>query len=240
MTDITQGHIVVAYNEELAQLRGLVLEAGELVLEQISNAVKALCEGDINLGRRVVEQDRRVDQFDMEVDAAILGIVARRQPTASDLRLVLALSKIVAEISSAGNKARKIATCAIRLYGQEGRQPSSRLLRDVKLMNDRACCMLERSIDALAQMDVAKAIGILKEDDALDEEFDAGMRHLVTFMLEDSSTLSRILDMVFALKALERVGDHANHIAQQVIFVAEGRDVRYMSPDVLEASHPPT
>jgi phosphate transport system protein len=237
MTDITQGHTITAYDKELAQLRGLVLEAGELVVEQVGDAVKALCDGDFNLGRRVVEQDHRVDQFDMDVDAAILRIVALRQPAASDLRLVLALSKIMGEISSAGNKARKIAACSIRLHAQEGRQPSSRLLRDVKLMKDRACSMLERSIDALSQMDVTEAIGVLKEDDELDEEFDAGMRHLVTFMLEDSSALSRVLDMVFVLKALERVGDHANHIARQVIFVAEGRDVRYLSSEVLEASH---
>lgn len=234
MTDITQGHTISAYDQELAQLRGLVLEAGELVLEQVANAVKALCDGDLALGRWVVDHDRQVDQYDMQVDAAIVRTLALRQPTACDLRLVLALSKIVGEISSAGNKARKIAAFAVRLHSQEGRQPSSRLLRDVRLMKERACSMLERSLDALARVDVPLAIAVLKEDDDLDEEFDAGMRHLVTFMLEDPSALSRVLDMVFALKALERVGDHANHIAEQVIFIAEGRDVRYLSPAVLD------
>jgi phosphate transport system protein len=164
-------------------------------------------------------------------------VVALRQPAASDLRLIMALSKIMGEISSAGNKARKIAAFAVRLYNQEGRQPSSRLLRDVKLMKERACRMLEHSLEALTRLDVAQAIAVLKEDDDLDEEFDAGMRYLVTFMLEDPAAISRVLDMVFALKALERVGDHANHIAEQVIYVVEGRDVRYLSPDALEAAH---
>ena len=207
---------------------------GELVLEQVGKAVKALSDKDHELARRVVEQDRHVDQFDMRADEEGLRVLALRQPLATDLRLVLALSKSVNELASAGNKAKKIARFSMLLTADDLRQPNRKLLRHVCLMKENACDMLRRSLRALSEMDVAAAVEIVKEDDELDEEFEAGMRHLSTFMLEDSSAIRRVLDMVFVLKALERVGDHANHIAEQVIFVAEGRDVRYLSPDVLE------
>jgi phosphate transport system protein len=233
MHDITQGHTVAADNQALSHLRGVVLELGELVVEQVQSAVKALCEGDLNRARGVIQRDRQVREYDMEANEEILRILALREPKAIDLRLVLGLSKSVSELASAGNKAHKIARFALSLDRDSDRQPRRQLLRDVKLMNDRACCMLERSLDCLAKIDVPAAIAIAKEDDQLDDEFDAAMRHLVTFMLEDSSEIARVLDMVFVLKSLERVGDHASHIAEQVIFVAEGRDVRYLSPDAL-------
>jgi phosphate transport system protein len=233
MHDITQGHTVASDNEALAQLRGVVLSLGELVVGQVTKAVKALCEGRPDLARQVIEADRQVGEHDMEADEEVVRILALREPKAIDLRLVLGLSKCARELVSAGGKARKIARFALSLDRESERQPRRQLLRDVKLMNDRACCMLERSLDALARIDVPAAIGIAKEDDALDDEFDAAMRHLVTFMLEDPSEIARVLDMVFVLKSLERVGDHASHIAEQVVFVAEGRDIRYVSIDSL-------
>ena len=233
MNNIIQGHTVQAYDGQLSQLLGLVLEMGEMVVEQVGKAVQALYDSDEDLARRVVEQDRNVDQLDMQAVEEVLRVLALRQPVASDLRLVLALSKSATELASAGNKAKKIARFAILLSDDELRKPRRKLLRDVHLMQERACGMLERSLDALAKLDVPTAVEIVKGDDELDEEFDAGMRHLTTFVLEDPSAIRGVLDMVFVLKALERVGDHANHIAEQVIFIAEGRDVRYLSPEVL-------
>ena len=235
MNDITQDHTVLAYNEELAQLRGVVLEMGELVTGQVSDAIKALCKGDMGRARQVLEHDRKVGELDIEVDGEIHRLIALRQPKASDLRLVLAFSKSVAELSRIGDRAREIAAFAERLDDDENRKPRKKLLRHIKLMNERACCMLERSLESLTTVDVPAAIEILKEDAELDDEFDAGMRHLVTFMWENPSAITRVLDMVFVLKALERVGDHAKHIAQQVVFVAEGRDVRHLNPELLES-----
>jgi phosphate transport system protein len=237
MNDVTQGHTVHAFNDELAGLRGLVLEMGELVVEQVSNSVKALCEEDVDLGHRVVEQDRQVDQYDMRVDEEIFRVLALRQPLAGDLRLVLALSKVSGELAQAGNKAKKIARFASRIVEDDARKPRRRLMRDIRRMQDRACCMLESSMDAIAKLDMTTAVDIVKRDEELDEDFDAALRYLVTFVLEDASCIAAVLDMVFILKALERVGDHANHIAEQVIFVAEGRDVRYLSTDVLEQDY---
>lgn len=236
MQDVIKGHTVETFNEELSHLRALVLEMGELVVEQVNNAVKALCTGDDSLGQSVIDIDRKVDQFDLQADQEILRILALRQPMATDLRLILGFSKIVAELARGGNKAKKIASFAVKLNADEHRKPRKRLLRDVQLMKDKACRMLERSLEAVARMDVPEAIEVVREDDVLDDEFDAAMRHLSTFMLEDSSAIAQVLDMVFTVKALERVGDHAHNIAEQVVFVAEGRDVRYLNPEILEAS----
>lgn len=233
MQDIAQGHTVESYNEDLVKLRGLVLEMGDLVIEQVGLAVQCLFEGDADLARKVAARDSEVDQLDMQANEDILRILVVRQPKASDMRLVLGLMRAVDALAKVGNKAKKIAGFAIGLHTDQHRIPRKRLLRDVHLMSERACDMLQRSLDALIKIDAEAAVAIGKEDDALDDEFDAGMRHLVTFMLEDSSSIARVLDMVFALKALERVGDHASHIAEQVIFIAKGRDVRYANAEFI-------
>jgi len=233
MTDVTRGHTVRSYDEELARLRGAVLEMGELVVEQVSSAAQALCENDAQKGRTVADKDSDVHQFDMAVNEHIEQLFALRQPVATDLRLVLGLSKVVATLARVGDKAKKIALFAVQMDGEETRTPSKRLLRHVRSMNERACCMLDSSLDALAKLDVKAAVEIIREDDELDEEFDAGMRHLVTFMWENPSAVTKVMDMIFVIKALERVGDYANHVAQQVIFIARGRDVRYVNPEYI-------
>jgi phosphate transport system protein len=239
MQDITQGHTVHSYNDDLVKLRGVILKMGDFVLEQVSNGTKALCEADMELSRQVVDRDRAIDELDMEAEEDVLQIIALRQPQATDLRLVLALSKIASQLASAGNKAKKIAGFTANLLEDDDRLPRPRLLRDIRIMSDKASRMLEQSLAAVVEMDVPTAVAVAKADEDLDEEFDAAMRHLATFMLQDPSTIARILDMVFVLKALERIGDHANHIAEQVIFVAEGRDVRYVNKELLEAGSNP-
>lgn len=233
MKDVTSGHTVLAYNEDLKHLRGMVMEMGELVLEQTQNAVKALAEGDGELARRVIERERRVNQFDIETDEEVLDVIVRRQPAAIDLRLVLALSKVVANLERAGDKAEEIAWCTIRVLDRNGKRPKKKVMRHVLQLNEMACCLLERSLDALAKLDVEAAIGVIKDDADLDEEFDAALRHLITFVFEDPGHLGHMLDLVFTLKALERIGDHATNIAEQVIFIAEGRDVRYQNAENL-------
>jgi phosphate transport system protein len=218
MKDIAKGHIVHAFDEDLAQMRGLVLEMGEIVVGQLRDAMLALGNRDSHLADRVIERDREVYQLDLEATAQIEAIFARRQPVARDLRLVFALSKVVSELARAGNKVKKVAGYAAALNDEEDRSPGRKMLHHVNVMGDRACCMLERSLDVLSRLDVKAAIDIIQEDDELDREFDASMRH-------------------FVLKALEKVGDHANHVAQQVVFVAEGRDVRYMNPELLASRY---
>jgi phosphate transport system protein len=233
MNDVTKGHTVHAYDQELGRVRGLVLEMGECVLEQTRVAVNALVDGDPGLARQVVDQEPRVDHFELDADEAIFSLIAKRQPAALDLRLVLALSKVVGDLERAGDKAEQIAWCVIRLLERDGQQPASRILHHVRRLDEVARSMLERSLGALSQVDVERALDVFADDHRLDDEFEAGLRHLMTFVLEDSSLVGQLVDLVFALRALERIGQHAANIAEQVIFVAKGKDVRYQNKEVL-------
>ena len=233
MNDVTKGHTVHAYDQELGRVRGLVLEMGECVLEQTRVAVNALVDGDPGLARQVVDKEPTVDHFELDADEAIFSLIAKRQPAALDLRLVLALSKVVGDLERAGDKAEQIAWCVIRLLERDGQQPASRILHHVRRLDEVARSMLERSLGALSQVDVERALDVFADDHRLDDEFEAGLRHLMTFVLEDSSLVGQLVDLVFALRALERIGQHAANIAEQVIFVAKGKDVRYQNKEVL-------
>ncbi len=233
MNDVTKGHTVHAYDQELGRVRGLVLEMGEYVLEQTRMAVNALVEGNPGLARQVVDGEPRVDHFELDTDDAIFSLIAKRQPAALDLRLVLALSKVVGDLERAGDKAEQIAWCVIRLLERDGQQPASRILHHVRRLDEVARSMLERSLEALNQLEVERALDVFADDHRLDEEFEAGLRHLMTFVLEDSSLVGQLVDLVFALRALERIGQHAGNIAEQVIFIAKGKDVRYQNKEVL-------
>jgi len=231
--DVTKGHTVRRYDDELAKLRGLVLEMGEYALEQLRSAVEALTTGDAALARRVVDKERRLDYLELDSDEAIFNLIAKRQPAAIDLRLILALSKATGDLERAGDKASQIAWCTIRLLEREGQQPSAKLMHHVRSLHAQSAGMLERSLQALAQADVDQALDVFEVGKRLDEEFDAALRHLMTFVMEDVTLVGQVLDLVFALRALERVGDHASNIAEQVIFVAKGRDVRYQNKEIL-------
>jgi phosphate transport system protein len=233
MNDVTKGHIVRRYDKELSAVRGMVLEMGELVLEQTRGAAKSLVTGDIALARKVVDNERKIDYFELDVDEAIFNIIAKRQPSAIDLRLVLALSKSVGFLERAGDRAEQIARCVIRLIEREGQSPVGRILHHVRRLDQVACFLLERSLGALAQTDVDMALDVFRESADLEEEFDAAMRHLMTFVFEDSALLGQVLDIVFALRALESIGDHAINIAEQVIFIAKGKDIRYQNKEIL-------
>jgi phosphate transport system protein len=231
--DVTRGHTVRRYDEELGKVRGLVLEMGEYALEQLGSAVQALTTGDAALARRVVDKERRLDLFELDTDEAIFNLIAKRQPAAVDLRLIIALSKATGDLERSGDKANQIAWCTIRLLEREGQQPPAKLLHHVRSLHGMSSTMLERALEALGKTDIDLALDVFEAGRRLDEEFDAALRHLMTFVMEDVTLVGLVLDMVFALRALERVGDHAGNIAEQVIFVAKGQDVRYQNKEVL-------
>jgi phosphate transport system protein len=233
MTDVAMGHTVQRYDRELSGARGMVLEMGEYVLEQVRTAVKALATGDTNLARKVLADERRIDRFELEIDEAIFNLIAKRQPAAIDLRLTLALSKAVGDLEQAGDKAAQIAWCLIRVIEREGQQPSSKMLHHIRNLEDVACSLLARSLGALAKADVDLALDVFEDGSQPDEELDAAMRHLMTFVFEDKALIGQVLDVVFALRALASIGDHAGNIAEQVIFVAKGKDVRFQNKEIL-------
>jgi len=224
----TRGHTIRAYDSELAQLRGLVLEMGERVVEQLTDAVAAVVEDDPAAARDVTERERKIDYLELDVDEDIFNIIAKRQPAAVDLRLVLALSKVVGNLERAGDKAEDIAECALRLHEREGRRDPD-LYHHVAGLGKQACCMMERALDALARTDVQRALDVFADDRKLRDEVSAATRHLMSFVVEDPFLLSRVIDLLYTVKTLERIGNQAGNIAEQVIFVAKGRDIRYQS-----------
>jgi phosphate transport system protein len=233
MTDVAKGHTVQRYDRELSSTRGMVLEMGELVLEQTHNAVGALINSDINLARKVVDKERKIDYFELDIDEAIFNIIAKRQPAAVDLRFVLALSKVVGDLERAGDKAEQIAWCVVRLLEGDGQGPSPKILHHIRSLEQITCRMLEHSLDALAKTDVNQTIDVFQEASQIEDEIDAAMRHVMTFVLEDTHLVGQVLDVVYALRALANIGDHAGNIAEQVIFVAKGKNVRYQNKEAL-------
>ncbi|MGB8143947.1 MAG: phosphate signaling complex protein PhoU [Chromatiaceae bacterium] len=236
MNDVAKGHTVQRFDQELTLVRDQVLAMGKRVLKQVSAASGALTEGEVNLARQVVDRERQIDRQEMAIDEGIFNIIAKRQPAAIDLRLVMALSKCTGYLEQAGDKAEQIAWCALRIREREGREAVPRTLHHVRRLQGIATRLLGLSLAALAEVNVDKALDVFREEVELEEEFDAGMRHLMTFILGDATLTGQVIEVVFALRALVAIGDKASNIAEQVIFVAKGTDVRYRNKEILIAT----
>jgi phosphate transport system protein len=229
----TKEHIVKRFDQELGKLRSQVLEMGGLVEDQISRALSALDDEDLDLAREVIDRERAVNDMDVNADEVSVNLIALRQPVGTDLRMIMSLAKSVTDLERIGDEAEKIARMALRLYGGENSVPNSNLLRDVGSMAKIAKAMLHECLDALARLDVEKAVDIAHGDAELDYEFQSALRRLVTYMMEDPRNIGHAIDIVFIIKALERVGDHAKNIAEYVIYLVKGQDVRHVSMEAL-------
>jgi phosphate transport system protein len=234
MTEPLKAHTLKTFDRDLNQLRGLIQEMGGLVIEQVQRAVDALMQGDLDACERVASVESTVNQFDLKVDEAVLTLFALRQPQAIDLRLTLALFRVSADLERIGDKAHKIARCSERLIEADATQPNRKLLCHIRVMHRTAAEMLEQALRSLEEVDHGIAVEVIRRDSHLDDEYDAAMCHLMTFIMEDTRSLPRILDLMSIIKALERVGDHAKNIAEQVVFVAKGHDIRYRDMDLIE------
>jgi phosphate transport system protein len=208
---------------------------GGVVEAQIGDAIEAIEEGDVDRARQVVERDHLVNRYDVESNDEIASVIARRQPAGSDLRLLLSLGKTVTDLERIGDEAEKIGRMTL-LLNEHGRLGvSSGLLRDVRPMGELARQMVHESLDALARLDVPAAIQVAQGDRSLDDEFRAALRGLATYMMEDPRVIGQAIDVLFVIKALERIGDHAKNIAEYVIYLVKGQDVRHVSKDQLPA-----
>lgn len=231
---VTGEHSSKTYDQELESIRSRILHMGGLVESQVKMAVDAFEAGDVASAERVVTADRRVNELEMELDRAVNNVIARRQPTAGDLRMIMGVSRTIPDLERIGDEATKIARAA--KWMQE-KQIAVRLPKvpDIRGSADIAANMLRRSLDAFARLDVAAAAGIIRDDQGVDERFRAILRQLITFMMEDPRTISPSLNLLFLAKSLERVGDHAKNIAEQIIFVVKGEDVRHSPMDKIES-----
>lgn len=218
-------HLSKQYDSDLEDIRSRVLQMGGLVESQILAAIECFGSGNYDLMAQVTDTDRRVNSYEVEIDDACTHVIAKRQPAASDLRLIMAVSKIVTDLERTGDEAEKIARMAKNIYDR-GRLQIPRSA-DVRHAGNLAVAMLRRVLDAMARLDAAEAERIIAEDVAIDDEFRGIVRQLVTFVMEDPRTISTVLDIVWIAKAIERIGDHAKNIAEQVIYIVHGTDVRH-------------
>ena len=220
-------HISSQFDAELGSVSTRVLELGGLVESQIRHAVYSLSQFNSEVADQVISTEAQVNSMEVEIDRDLSSIIARRQPTARDLRLLIAISKITANLERAGDESEKIARMvkSIITTGNARSLPSSEL----RIASDLASGLLRKALDAFARLDVTEAVSILKEDDLIDAEFDGFVRKLVTYMMEDPRTISASLDLLFVAKAIERIGDHAKNIAEFIIYVVKGADVRHIA-----------
>ena len=223
-------HTSKQFDADLEDIRSRVLQMGGVVEAQITAAIEGFSTGNEALISRVIDTEPRVNTLEKEIDDACVHVVARRQPAASDLRLIMSVSKVVTDLERIGDEAEKIARMARQIYGR-GALTIPRSI-DVRQTGNKAALMLRRVLDALARLDADEAAKIIAEDKFIDSEFRAIVRQLITYMMEDPRTISTALDIVWIAKAIERVGDHAKNIAEYVIYVADGTDVRHSSTGI--------
>ncbi len=226
---MTDKHMSTQFDSELSGVSARVLEMGGLVESQVAQSVYALTSYSNETATQVLQQEERVNQMEMEIDRDLSAIIARRQPTARDLRLLIAVSKTIANLERVGDEAARIARTVQRLVNI-GMNSRMRLpVADLTFGADLAIAQLRKALDAFARLDTGKALEVLKEDNQIDQEFEGLLRKLITYMMEDPRTISASIDLVFVAKAIERVGDHAKNLAEAIIYVVKGTDVRHTS-----------
>lgn len=226
-------HLSTQFDSELNTVSTRVMELGGLVESQVQQAIHALGQFNAEIAHQVVEIETRVNEMEVEIDHEISSIIARRQPTARDLRLLIAISKSTANLERAGDEAEKMARMVLSII-QSG-TPRNLPASELRVAADLASGLLRKALDAFARLDTVAAVSILKEDDLIDKEFDNFMRVLITYMMEDPRMISPSLDLLFLAKAIERVGDHAKNIAELIIYIVKGADVRHSSIEEIES-----
>ncbi len=225
-------HTYKQFDAELEAVRRRVLEMGGMVEEQLNKAIEALIAGDTSLSEEVIANDHKVNAMEVAADEACTHILALRQPTAGDLRMILTIIKTITDLERIGDEAAKIARFAVKVY-ESGRIVTPRYT-EIKYMAGLANKMLREALDAFARLDASVAIGVARQDMEVDEEFHLITRHLITFMMEDPRTISTFIDLMFVVKSIERIGDHSKNISEYVVFMVKGKDVRHTSIEDLE------
>ena len=224
-------HISRRFNEDLESVRSAVLKMGGLVESQFDSAVKALTDGDSELGLRVAQDDYKINRAEVSIDEQCSRILATRAPTASDLRLVLAVIKAITDLERIGDEAERIGVLASRLAAVE--RPSTNY-RELRNLASHVKEMIRDTLDAFARLDAAEALKVVKADDIVDEEYESIYRQGITFMMEDPRTISRVMDTTWVARSRERIGDHCKNICEYVMFMVYGKDIRYTQLDTIE------
>jgi phosphate transport system protein len=225
-------HLSKQFDADLETLRSGVLQMGGLVESQIRGAIEAFTNGNADLIEQIVAAEARVNECEVQIDDDCSHIIVKRQPAAGDLRLIMAISKTVTDLERIGDEAEKIARMSKQIHDR-GHTDLHRFA-NIRHAADIALSMLRQALDAFARLDTAQAAGIIRQDRAIDTEFRSILRQLITFMMEDPRTISTALEIVWIAKAVERIGDHAKNIAEDVIYIVKGTDVRHTAVEVVE------
>ncbi len=225
-------HLSRSFDADLNTVSTRVLEMGGLVESQLHQALYALVHLSLETANQVIENETRVNQMEREIDHDITSTIARRQPTARDLRFLMAISRTTSNLERAGDEVAKVARMVKSII--ENGSPRSLPIAELRLAADLAAALMRKSLDAFARLDTNMAIEIIKGDDAVDVEYDGFLRKLITYMMEDPRKITPSLDLLFLAKAIERVGDHAKNIAESIIYIVKGEDVRHTSMETLE------
>jgi phosphate transport system protein len=227
----TSQHISQQFEKELQDIRSLVLAMGGLIEQQVANAQKALLTGDSELARSVISLDDEVNALEVSIDEECIQIIALRQPTAGDLRLIAGILKTITDLERIGDESVSIARMAMSL-SEKGRPKTN--YRELQSMGSHVLGMLRDALDAFARLDAEQAIKVAREDREIDAEYEAIIRQLITYMMEDPRTVTKTIDMMWSARSLERIGDHASNICEHVIYLVEGKDVRHLSIEKME------
>ncbi|MGA2550499.1 MAG: phosphate signaling complex protein PhoU [Burkholderiaceae bacterium] len=224
-------HTSKQFDSELEAVRSSVLQMGGLVEEQINRAIEALGSGDMALIDNITETDKQVNRMEVDLDEQCSHIIARRQPTAGDLRLIMTVVKMITDLERIGDEAQKVARMA-RLIHEAERAHMPRV--ELGHIASAAIAMLRKALDSFARLDPVTAARVVRDDLELDDEYQSIVRQLITFMIEDPRTISRSIEILFIVKALERIGDHAKNMCEYTVYMVKGRDVRHIAVDDLE------
>lgn len=219
-------HISRRFNEELETLRKQIMTMGGLAEAMISDAMRALVEADSELAEKVIAADHQVNQMEKSIDEQCIMILARRQPTASDLRLVVAIIKAINDLERIGDEAEKIARMAVRL--SEHDRPRSGY-RELELMGQAVCIMLRDALNGFVRLEPQVALSLVHQDNKVDTDYEAILRQYHTYIAEDPRNTRRILDAIWVARSLERIGDHSKNIGEYIVYLVEGKDLRHAS-----------
>lgn len=229
-------HISRRFNQELEQVRTLVMEMGDLVEQQVNDGLSAVLNADASLAAKVIERDQKVNDMELAIDEYCTQILARRQPAASDLRLLVSVIKSITDLERMGDEAVKFGKNAIKLArGNFAEEEGARPLVELKHLGKHVSDTLQKALQAYAEMDVESALDIIKNDNVIDEEFDSISRLLVTKMMENPREIKNALRVTWCARALERIGDHTTNLCEYIVYLVEGKDVRHSTLEQVTA-----
>jgi phosphate transport system protein len=226
-------HISSQFDAELNSISTNVLEMGGLLEAQLHQAIYALVYMNLEAAEKVIENEGKINQMELKIDHEIISTIGRRQPTARDLRFLMSISRTTQNLERAGDEIERMARMVKSII--KGGSPRNLPTSELRVAADLAAALLRKTLDSFARLDTATAVTIIKEDDEIDKEYNGFLRKLMTYMMEDPRTISPSLDLLFLAKSIERVGDHAKNIAEQIVFIVKGEDIRHTSMDKVES-----